>query len=525
MSETITKVVEVDRAFASDGTEFIDKFVTNLQDRKDQDEFSKVLETDQFVGVSSAYWGQRPQKPNAVVPEGINGAKSKSNAHEVSRYSTFEVAEPPFNLRKLAQLMEKSTPHASAITSKVAHIAELGWDFAETDTIKDGIAEKEGDAKKKALKKVKKAKIALTKWFESLNDEDDIQEILIKLLVDYYATGNAYLEIGRKASGGVGYIGHVPSVTMRVRSKRDGFVQISNDSLTYFRNFGATNSNPYGGDSSPNEILHLKNYSPISGYYGVPDIVSALPAIAGTQAAVRYNLDFFSNKATPRYVIIIKGAELSSAASRNIAEFFESGVKGTNHRSVIIPLPSGTKEDPVSFEMHPVEAGVQEASFSKYNQANTDTILMAHKTPAGKVGSGGGNLAASRDADKTFKEQISRPMQKRVESRLINRWLKLEQDAFLFKLNELSLTDEDTQSKIHERYLRNQAMMPNEVRAEKGLPAVQGGDEPVKLGAQANAEANAQTKQSRTRDANRSAGATDSAGEGRSTQGEGRTAE
>jgi hypothetical protein len=49
---------------------------------------------------------------------------------------------------------------------------------------------------------------------------------------------------------------------------------------------------------------------------------------------------------------------------------------------------------------------------------------------------------------------------------------------FHLKFNELTLTDEDTQSKIDERYLRMQVVVPNEIRAKKGWPALDGGDEP-----------------------------------------------
>jgi len=52
---------------------------------------------------------------------------------------------------------------------------------------------------------------------------------------------------------------------------------------------------------------------------------------------------------------------------------------------------------------------------------------------------------------------------------------------FLFKLNELTLTDEDTQSKIDERYLRMQVLVPNEVRARAGMSGLKGGDKVVDL--------------------------------------------
>ncbi len=55
------------------------------------------------------------------------------------------------------------------------------------------------------------------------------------------------------------------------------------------------------------------------------------------------------------------------------------------------------------------------------------------------------------NADKTFKEQVCRPAQMILEKKL-NKIFEEKTDALTLKFNELTLTDEDTQSKIDERY-------------------------------------------------------------------------
>ena len=55
--------------------------------------------------------------------------------------------------------------------------------------------------------------------------------------------------------------------------------------------------------------------------------------------------------------------------------------------------------------MEPIEAGEQESSFNIYRKSNRDEILLAHRVPISKIGIPEGiNLAAARDADKTFKD-------------------------------------------------------------------------------------------------------------------------
>jgi capsid portal protein len=146
-------------------------------------------------------------------------------------------------------------------------------------------------------------------WLESLNDDDSFTTTMMKVYTDVQATGNGYLEIGRTTRGEIGYVGHIPATTMRVRRLRDGYVQIIGNKVVYFRNFGAKNPNPVTADPRPNEIIHFKQYSPLNTFYGVPDIiVGNANLLMETSLASQYNIDYFENKAVPRYIMTLKGA-------------------------------------------------------------------------------------------------------------------------------------------------------------------------------------------------------------------------
>ena len=311
---------------------------------------------------------------------------------------------------------------------------------------------------------------------------------------------------------------------MRVRRLRDGFIQLLYGKAVFFRNYGDQETpNPItGGEDRPNEIIHLKKYTPMNNYYGIPDIIAAQNAMAGNEFAGRYNLDYFENKAVPRYLITVKGAKLSPESERKLLEFFQVGLKGKNHRSLYVPLPADSPDQKVEFKMEPIEAGAQDSSFNQYRKMNRDEILLAHRVPINKLGVPEGiKLAAARDADKTFKEQVCRIGQDILEKKL-NKMIGEMTDALKLKFNELTLSDEDTVSKIDERYLRMQVLTPNEVRIRKGLVPIDGGDTVVVLKPQDQAEQRAQGNASRTRDQERSANAPDQDGEGRQAQGDGR---
>jgi capsid portal protein len=327
----------------------------------------------------------------------------------------------------------------------------------------------------------------------------------------------------------VKYIGHIPAATMRVRKDRDGFVQMVADRVVFFRNFGDTETtDPVGNDPRPNEVLHIKKYSPTNTYYGIPDIIAAQQAVVGNEFSARFNLDYFENKAVPRYVIVLKGASFSDTAQANLLEFFETGLKGQNHRTLFVPLPPDDTEQKVEFEMKPIEAGTQDSSFGNYRDSNLQEILMAHRVPLSKVTSAKGvSLANARDADKTFKESVCRPEQSMLEKKL-NRIIREVTEVVKLKLNELSLTDEDMLSAMDERYLRMNVMVPDDIRVRRwGWEALPGGDKvlDVMKKPEAAAEAKTQASGNRERDQQRTANATDSKGEGRNEQGAGRTQE
>jgi PBSX family phage portal protein len=492
---------------------------------------------------------------------GDSHTKRDETEGQIDAYNLFGVVLPKYNMDYLARIYEMSAPHYAAVKAKVANIAGLGYDFLLTHAMQRKLADTTDPQKLDRMrKKLDDTKEQLYGWLDGCNEEDTFSETLIKVWTDYEVTGNGYIEIGRQLDGTIGYVGHIPSTTMRIRKQRDGYVQMVGKNARFFRNFGdKTTPDRIGNDPVPNEVIHIKKYSPTSQFYGVPDIVAAQQAVVGNEFAARFNLDYFENKAVPRYVIVVKGANFSKTGEQNILEFFETGLKGRNHRTIYVPLPADEQDRKYSFEMKPVEAGTQDSSFVNYRKGNLSDILMAHRVPITKVDTASGlGLAAARDADKNFKEQVCRPEQKMFEKK-INKIITEVTDIFRLKLNELALTDEDTQSKINERRLRLNEVTVNEVRAERGLSPLSWGDQKTEIAAtglaqatvdfqnktlklqekqgtaQANAQAaaapanptaneqRAQTTGNRTRDQQRTANATDSAGNGRAAQGAGRT--
>ena len=417
--------------------------------------------------------------------EGIDGVSTKYiDPETLDGYSLYDIVNPPYDLDNLAGLYDSSAIHNASVAARVMNTVGLGFEFVETLKAKRKIEKASNDPDKlsKVRKLIQDEKERLEQIFEDTNQEETFLETMVKVWQDVLTIGNGYLEIGRNNSGEIGYIGHIPGTLMRVRRKRDGYVQIARSnkiSAVFFRNFGDKETeDPINTDNNPNEIIHFKTYSPKNTYYGIPSSVSAAAAIVGDKFAKEYNIDYFENKAIPRYAIVLKGAKLSNKSKQELINYFRKEVKGRNHGTLVIPLPASIGSDSdIRFEK--LEAGIQDASFDKYRKSNRDEILVANRVPAPKVGVyDNANLAVSRDADKTFKMQVIGPDQSVIEKRL-NRVIAEFSDLLIMKFKRIDLIDEDIQSRINDRYLRTEVISPNEVRSSLGLTERSDGDVPL----------------------------------------------
>jgi len=465
-----------------------------------------------------------------ATPSGVDDAGSKAlNPGTVYRngYGLFDVITPPYNMYELANFYDTSFANHAAIDAKVENIVGLGYrfDIADRTALRLEMSDDES-ATERARNRIERAKIELRDWLENLNDDDSFTKIMEKVYTDVEATGNGFIEVGRTVKGEIGYIGHIPATTVRVRRLNDGFLQIIGQAVVYFRNFGANNQNPVTADSRPNEIIHIKSYSPLNTYYGIPDIVSAMPSLIGDQLASRYNIDYFENKAVPRYIITLKGAKLSGDAEDKMFRFLQTGLKSQSHRTLYIPLPGDTDGNKVEFNMQPIENGIQDGSFKEYRKQNRDDILIAHQVPISKLGGSESGLAAALSQDRTFKEQVARPAQHHLE-KVVNKIIKEKTDVLELKFNELTLTDEIAQSQIIERYVKTQVMTPNEAREALDLPQRKDGDTPFTMTPRQATDARANLAGNRERDAQRTNNQSDGAAtlDGRNPQGEGRASQ
>ncbi len=374
-------------------------------------------------------------------------------------YESGEVKEPPYSLSALAELYEVNSTHRACVDAKTTNIVGLGYRFVR----------KGPDADQREREK-------LENLFDHCNSEMTFSGVMRSVWTDVETTGNGYIEVTRNAAGEIDGFYHVPATTVRVKTDRSGFVQIRDGRKRHFRTLGAEpKADPETGETQ-NEIVHLRKYTPQSTYYGVPDILPAISGIAGDRAASEYNVSFFEHNAVPRMAVICEGGPMSDDLTQQIRRFMESEIKGQAHKTLILEVP----DNGTNLRLEPLgDIQNEDAGFLDYRRAVRDEILMVHRVPPSKITIvENANLANSKDQDKTFREQVVRPEQRRVEFR-INQMIRdqIGVSDWQFRFREMDLTEELQQAEIARIYAEIGVWTPDEIRAKQGLEPLQDSDE------------------------------------------------
>ncbi len=392
------------------------------------------------------------------TPEPAQAGRSQQLPEEAwqASYANGEVKEPPYSLAALAELYEINATHKACVDAKVANIVGLGYKFRR---VTEGVS---ADPANRDL---------LEHLFANCNPEMTFTEVMRAVWTDVESIGNGYLEITRNGRGNIDGFYHVPGTTVRLKVDRSGFLQVRDGRKRHFRNLGSEEVTEPATEQPQNEMIQFRKYTPQSTYYGVPDILPAITAVAGDRAASKYNVSFFEHNAVPRMAIIVEGGQLTKELLRQIRQFMEAEIKGQAHRTLILDAPGSD----VKIRMEALsQISSEDAAFLDYRKANRDEILMVHRVPPSKITIvENANLANSRDQDKTFREQVVRPEQRRIEfqlNRLIREEIGIGDWQFSFK--EMDLTEELQEAEVAKIYADIGVWTADEIRAKQGLAPV-----------------------------------------------------
>lgn len=400
----------------------------------------------------------RPILTQAWIVEGPDGpriakaaaAESQQLAEDPFKYTgagESGLVRPLYDLDHLVGALEGNALHARCVRQKASDVLGRGVGIRPTDEESQA---RQGEAD--------------DRWGEFVTLAEDkgdgsMKERLTWAHEDYEGVGWATLEVSRGADGTPDGLWYVPGHTVRAHVDGRRFAQKRGGKTVWFKRYGVegTVDRRDGGWSdrttrdafAGNELIVVPNHTPRSSYYGLPDHIPAMAALAGWQAQAQFNLKFFDNLAVPSYAVVIEGAELSGDLEEKIVDHFRR-IKGDPARTLIIPVPGATGDEAsqVKVRFEKLTVDVKDATHRLYKQDNALEICIAHGMPPYRVGwpivgSLGGATAV--EMTEIYLTSMVQPRQETWEQRLTRAFLGprgIDLAGFEVKAAELDTRDE-----------------------------------------------------------------------------------
>ncbi|GGO01755.1 phage portal protein [Haloarcula pellucida] len=390
--------------------------------------------------------------------------------------------KPPYHPDRLASFLELNETHATAVRKKARY--EVGFGF-ELATHADVDVDEADDQERAVARQFWRGPDSRWETGPHQSAEPTTPEEVKELArQDYHSVGWCALEILTDMEGRPVGLAHVPANTIRVRKPQSrfdqprhpetgnfvdgdlgeyasrGYVQERDGRRRYFGEAGDRHRGqevvitggdeprvtytPDDSDKEPifvdretgdvaigdagalengpaNELIFVRNPSPIEQDYGVPDWVSAIRTIGADEAAKDYNREFFDNDTIPRFVIKVTGGELSEESKNDLRQMLH-GLREESHRAVILEVEKffDGMDDDVEIELEPLGQGIsEEMDFREFRKKNEHEIAKVHEVPPILIGvTETSNRSNSQEQIADFANNVIAPEQHKFSQRL-----------------------------------------------------------------------------------------------------------
>jgi HK97 family phage portal protein len=223
-------------------------------------------------------------------------------------------------------------------------------------------------------------------------------------------------------------------------------------------------------------ILHLKNFHPLSDWYGLSSIEAAAYSIDQHNEAGAWNQSLLQNGARPSGAVIVKGLDgkpgrLTDEQYQRLKRMIDETFSGPQNSGRPIVMEGG-------LEWKEMSISPKDMDFIESKHSSARDIALAFGVPPQLLGIPGDNTYSNLvEARISFWEQTVIPLLENTTQHL-NNWLRQ------FYGRDLTLTfDSDNitvitekKEKIWERLEKVSFMTINEKRISVGLAPVEGGD-------------------------------------------------
>lgn len=405
-----------------------------------------------------------------ALKEDTSEGQSRALREDKFDYSIDGIKRPLYNPNSLIKLLELNTYHARCISQRGTDVGGLG---VRLKPIGKDPSPENYDILMEFISKCKPV----------------FSEVTTREAKDKAAIGYGTIECiryGNFYNTQFERLNHIPSQTIRIHKDGNKFVQTWNGiekvwfkRIGYQRDVHKETGEEYSlGTLAPEfratELIFDINYTPLSTYYGAPDIIPAYKTIIGDISAVEYNIYFFKNFGVPDYAIFITGdfedqpyidpntgKKTGESKLQRAIRLQMQDVIDQPHSTMVVSIPTGLTDNAkveVIFEKLTVD--IKDSSFQIYRKDNRDEIITADKMDPYRAGilptgSLGGNLGL--ESKKNYKESTIVPDQRLLES-YINIYIVKAEDGFNIQDWEIELLRVKTEDETVEMELTTSAV-------------------------------------------------------------------
>ncbi len=473
----------------------------------------KVLKEDTGTMSYMEYLLEKAVGPNGPLSEPPPGKETVSSSLQgVTLGRKFQ----PFNMRGMSEFQSSNPHHGTCIQTKKTAIVGLGFRSNDpTDVIGTGGTILNSQLQQtlltqnkytpqtdpatgapdpaaldpQAMEQMIRKKQALTKADKVLNPlcTHTFYDVLLLAAEDFVQVGNGYIEVVRLKNGGkiVG-IHHIPAADVFIYLENYRYnmhYEVLGDEgvggSRHFPKWGDTESflKRLGGSAMPwfgisvedmagletiSEVIHFKNPSSRSRWYGFPDWLSCVSKIELGQCLDQFKYDFFLNRGVPEFIFLLTGAKLQKTDWDIIDATLKANIGlGNSHKSCALNLPN--KDIKAELFKLALDAG-EGLDYVTMSDSLAMAVVTAHRVPPLLAGIQiPGKLGANNElpnALMAFQVLVVGPMQRSFQQTLAmtfgdkatNAGLGLVPEDFLFRTitEEIDVGTLDTQSRMRQ---------------------------------------------------------------------------
>ena len=309
----------------------------------------------------------------------------------------------PYDFIQVKSFVTANEHHSTCIYTKVAATVGLGFIDSQEETIldePDGLTQASTDAgfvmPPKTSKIYTDSKVDLAMNPLCMISATDL---LHDICEDFWSAGNGYIEVVREKGSLDKIVGlhHIPAeeITVFLEDMRYNFHYVLKGNGTNERRFARfgdtedflTRAGEGSGvfaledaaSDTVSEVIHFRQPSGLSRWYGFAKWLSAVPIIELAQMLMQWKFDFFLNRGVPEFIFLLVGQKLKADDWKKIEDALKANIGlGNSHKSLALNIAN--PEVKAQVEKLAAESKGED-TFATTKETLALSVVTAHRVP------------------------------------------------------------------------------------------------------------------------------------------------